>query len=96
MDKLHKCPICEYKKYRYTRYTEMEWGTVEQHGYCERCGYTIEQAYSHPIDGFYPPIRRGGKDYKGVYSPKNWRKRARVKRKYGIKYGNKDWMLMYI
>ena len=32
------CPICGYKKYRYTRYTEMEWGTVEQHGYCERCG----------------------------------------------------------
>ncbi len=45
-----KCPICGYKKYRYTRYTEMDWGTVEQHGYCERCGYTIEQAYSLPVD----------------------------------------------
>ena len=32
----------------------------------------------------------------GVYHPKNWRKRARVKNKYGIKYGSKDWKLMYI
>jgi len=95
MDKLHKCPICGYKKYRYICYTE-DWGTVEQHGYCERCGYTIEQVYSNPIDGFYPPRRRGGKNFKGVYYPKNWRKRARVKRKFGIKYGNKDWMLIYI
>ena len=91
-----KCPICGYKKFKDEHYTEGWFGIVEQHCYCDRCGYTIEQAYSEPIGGFRPPIRRGGKDSQGVYHPKNRRKRARVKRKYGIKYSNEDRMLMFI
>lgn len=90
------CPVCGYREYKYIQYTEFGWGTVEQHGYCDRCGYTIEQSYSPTIEGFQPPIRRGGRDYKGIYHSKNWRKRVRMKRKYGIKYGNNDWMLALI
>jgi len=91
-----KCPICGYKKFKDGHYAEECYGIVEQHCYCDRCGYMIEQCYSEPVEGFYPHIKRGGKDYKGVYHPKNQRKRKRMKRKYNIKYGNKDWMLMFI
>ncbi len=99
-----KCPICGYHEYRYVHYTE-EWGEVEQHGLCERCGYTIEQAYSEPVDGFVPMTKRGyviEKSVPGtkrtimVYVNKNTRKRKHAKHKYGIKYGNKDYMLCFI
>lgn len=90
------CPICGYKKYRYVSYAEECYGIVEQHGYCDHCGYTVEQTYSVPIDGFYPMICKGGKDYFGQYHAKNCRKRKRVKRKFNIKYGNDDWKLMFI
>lgn len=94
--KMTKCPICGYKKFKDEHYAEEGYGIVEQHCYCDRCGYMIGQCYSEPIDGFYPPIKRGSKDYKGIYHPKNWRKRKRMKRKYNIKYGNKNWMLIFI
>ena len=94
--KVNKCPICGYEGFKDIHYTEEYWGIVEQHCYCDRCGYVVEQCYSKPIEGFYPPIRSGCKDHNGVYHPKNWRKRKRIKRKYGIKYGNKDWMLQFI
>lgn len=90
-----KCPICNYTKYRYVSYAE-EMGIVERHGYCKRCGYTIEQTYSPIIEGFTPPIKRGGRVYKNVYIAKNVRKRKHMKRKHNIKYGNKDYMLMFI
>ena len=90
------CPVCDYNKYRYVYYTEWGWGTVEQHGYCERCGYTVEQAYSETIVGFTLPARRGWRDRFGKYHEKNIRKRKRMKRKYNIKYSNEDWMLNFI
>lgn len=90
------CPICNYDKYEYKSYTENGWGVVEQYGYCDRCGYMIDQCYSRPIDGFCPPRKRGGKGYLGVYYPKNSRKRKRIKRRYNIKYGSEDWKLRYI
>ena len=92
-----KCPICGYKDYRYVSYSEEFWGIVEQHGYCERCGYIIDQAYSEPIVGFMLDRVRGYRNnYTGEYYPNNRRKRRRMRRKYHIKHTNKDWMLSMI
>ena len=94
--KKEECPICKSLKYKYVEYTEWSFGIVERHGSCPQCGYTIEQAYSKPIEGFTPPIKKGKKGYKNKYIPKNIRKRKRHKRKFAIKYGDKDWILSYI
>lgn len=91
-----KCPVCNSSKYEYVQYTEWGIGVVERHGLCPQCGYIVEQAYSEPIDGFVPPIKKGFKGYKNQYITKNIRKRKRYKRKYNIKYGDKDWMVPYI
>ena len=93
---MENCPICNYSKYRYVYYTEEYWGIVEQHGYCKRCGYTIEQAYSGVIEGFTPPSRRGWRDRNGEYHTKNIRQQKRMKRKYNLKYDNNNWMLNFI
>lgn len=91
-----RCPICNSVKYRYVYYTEECWGIVEQHGYCSQCGFTIEQCYSDTITDFTPAIRKGSTGYKNQYISKNIRKRKRYKRKFKIKYGNKDWQLSYL
>ena len=88
------CPICSSKKYRDIIYTE-EYGTVEEHAYCQSCGYTIEMAYSDPIVGFTPDITRGYKALDG-YRQKNTRIRKRMRRKFNIKRSNEDRFLMYI
>jgi len=85
------CPFCGSDQYQYKYWAEEYWGIVEQHGYCDRCGYTIEQAYSAAIDGFMPDIKRGFKDFNGHYHPKNTRKRARIRRKYHIKKPDNGW-----
>lgn len=64
-----ECPICHSKTFEYVSYSEYGFGTVEQHGYCDRCGYTIEQAFSPVYDAFYD-IRNGYKDVFGRYHPK--------------------------
>lgn len=92
---IERCPICGFKKWKYVSYAEECYGTVEQHGYCARCGYTVEQAYSQPIVGFELNQTRGCK-YNGKWHGKNTRKRKRMKRKYDIKHTNKDWMLFFI
>lgn len=85
-----KCPICNSKTFEYESWHE-DMGTVEQHGYCDRCGYYVEQAYSLPISGIYPPRRRGYKNkWNGKYYAKNIRKRMRLKKKLGLKYKNED------
>jgi hypothetical protein len=91
---IEKCPVCG-GKFKVEEYTEEYWGVVERHNYCDRCGYREEQCYSEVLYGFEPPIRKGGKGYK-KYIKKNIRKRKRIKRKYNIKYGNKDWIFNYI
>ena len=96
MNKNTKCPVCGYEKYKDIHYAEECYGIVEQHCFCDRCGYVIEQCYSEPAKGFYPPIKKGHKDSKGIYCPKNFRKRKRIKRKYNIKYSNNDWKLTLI
>lgn len=87
------CPICKSKTFDYHSYSEWGWGTVEQHGYCDRCGYTIEQAYSSAMDGFLD-IKKGFKNSFGEYYPKNIRKHKRIRRKLNIKNIdiNPEWM----
>lgn len=90
------CPMCGSKKYKYVSYSEFGWGIVEQHGYCDRCGYTIEQAYSQSIDGIEYPIRKGFRDYYGKYHAKNVHRRNRIARKYNLKHQPTDWILSKI
>lgn len=84
-EKKELCPVCSSSKYVYTCYRE-EWGLVEQYGYCDRCGFVLQQQYSPVQTGFYPMRRRGYKDARGVYHNANRRARIRMKRKYDIKY----------
>lgn len=90
------CPVCKFDKYRYVSYSEYGWGIVEQHGYCDRCGYTIEQAYSSAVVGFEHPQRKGYRDMNGIYHPSNFRKRRRMRRKFGIKLESEDRYLAMI
>ena len=45
MNEKIKCPVCG-KENKYDYYSEIEWGVVEQHYYCPRCTYFVDQAYS--------------------------------------------------
>ena len=83
---LHKtvqCPICGSKKFDYVSYSEYGWGTVEQHGYCDRCGYIVEQAYSDVYEAFWD-VKRGFKHPDGHYVPKNVKRHNRIRRKRNI------------
>lgn len=84
MNKIIECPICRSKTFEYVSYSEECYGTVEQHGYCDRCGYTIEQSYSPVYEAFYD-IKRGYKDALGRYHPKNVKRHRRIRRKLNIK-----------
>ena len=75
-----ECPICHHNTFNYVSYSEYEWGTVEQHGYCDRCGFMVEQAYSSPFVCF-SDRKKGFKDYKGIYHSKNVKKHKRARRK---------------
>lgn len=79
-----QCPICKSKTFDYCSYSEYGCGTVEQHGYCTRCGYVVEQAYSPTMDAFMD-IKKGFKNGFGEYMPKNVKKHKRIRRKLGIK-----------
>ena len=85
----NECPVCKnIKGWTYSYYTEEYWGVVEQHGYCERCGFIIEQAYSQPFYGFLAPQKKGHK-FNGKWFGKNIRRRKRLKRKLNISYDNR-------
>ena len=45
-----ECPVCG-KQNQYTSYSEWGIGIVEQHYYCDRCTYFVEQCYSPVCDG---------------------------------------------
>ena len=81
------CPICKSKYYDYISWSEYCWGTVEQHGYCDRCGYRIEQAYSPVIEAFYV-VKRGYKLPSGEYIANN------KKRASSVEYI--DWLYNYL
>lgn len=44
------CPVCG-KVNEFERYSEDQWGTVEQHYYCDRCTYFVDQVYSPVVEG---------------------------------------------
>ena len=73
-----ECPICRSKTFNYVSYSEHEWGTIEQHGHCDRCGYVVEQAYSPVYDAFID-IKRGYKDYNGNYHSKDVKRRMPIR-----------------
>ena len=75
--------MCESQTFDYCSYSEC-YGAVEQHGYCDRCGYTVNQAYSSIFEAFYDK-KKGSKNYYGEYYPKNVKKHKRVRRKLNIK-----------
>lgn len=78
------CPICHSKTFDYISYSEYGWGTVEQHGDCDRCGYIIRQAYSPVYEAFWD-IKKGFKLPNGKYIPKNIKRHKRIRRKLKIK-----------
>ena len=77
------CPYCGYKGFKSDSHYE-SLGLVEQHEYCNGCGYILEMAYSSPISGIELDIRKGHKEF-GTYIPKNIRKRKRYRRKGNVK-----------
>lgn len=79
-----ECPICHAKTFEYVSYLEDPYGIVEQHGYCSRCGYVIDQVYSHVYEAFWD-VKRGFKHPYGYYVPKNVKRHRRIRRKLGIK-----------
>ena len=79
-----KCPICNAETFEYVSYSEECHGTVEQHGYCSRCGYRVEQAYSSVYEAFWD-VKRGFKHPYGYYVPKNVKRHKRIRRKLNIK-----------
>ena len=83
--KFIKCPVCESQTFDYISYSEYGRGTAEQHGYCDRCGYIVNQAYSSVFEAFYD-TKKGFKNYFGEYYPKNVKKHKRVRRKLNIKH----------
>lgn len=98
-----KCPICGNPKYHYSSYDTEFWGasvTAEQHGYCDKCGYAIEQGYSPVYEGFID-TKRGWKDGNGVYHEKNYKRHRRVRCKHMDKVKRVDktlssWMWRYL
>ena len=82
--KIIECPICKSKTFEYVSYSEYGIGIVEQHGYCLRCGYTVEQAYSGVLEAFHD-VKKGFVNANGDYIPKNVKRHKRIRRKLGIK-----------
>lgn len=81
---LIECPICHHQTFEYISFSEECYGTVEQHGYCDKCGYTVEQAYSPVYEAFYD-IKKGYKDALGRYHPKNAKRHKRIRRRLDTK-----------
>ena len=49
-EEIRICPVCG-KYNKYYRYSEWGWGTVEQHYFCPRCTYFVDQCYSGVYEG---------------------------------------------
>lgn len=77
------CPMCGHNTYDYCSYHEGEWGVVEHHGECIRCGYFTEMCYSPVLKGIRDN-KKGYRDYQGVYHPKDVKRHKRIRRKAGI------------
>ncbi len=94
METTCKCPKCHATVKR-TYYTECV-GIVEDYINCDRCGYMYHMAYSDPVEGILPSVRKGFRLPNGKFVCKNSRRRARIHKKYGIKHSNNDWQLQFI
>lgn len=81
---IEKCPICGSDTFQYMSESMWGWGTVEQHGDCSRCGYTVEQAYSPVYEAFWD-VKRGYKHPTLGYIEKNVKRHKRIRRKKHIK-----------
>lgn len=58
---MSECPVCKSKTFEYVCYCDYGWiGIYEEHGYCNNCGYVIEQAYSPVYEAFWD-VKRGFK-----------------------------------
>ena len=79
-----KCPVCHKNTFEYCSFSEYGWGIVEQHGYCKRCGYVVEQAYSSVLEGIQD-IKRGFKLPNGLYVEKDIKRHKRIRRKLNVK-----------
>ena len=77
---MERCPVCQRKTFRYISYSEYGYGIVEQHGYCDSCGFCVEQAYS-PVYECFVDLKRGIKSKKQYY-PKNIKRHKRNRRKH--------------
>ena len=82
--KVIKCPICKHFSCEHKIYLGDVGGAfipVEEYKYCDKCGYTLEMAYSSPIE-FFSDIECGYKDGDGNYHKKNKKRHMRIRRKY--------------
>lgn len=86
-----RCPICNSRKYEYEAYYDYG-GIIEEHAYCDRCGYFKSWAYSPIVAGFLPIIHHGYVDSCGIRHNKNSRKRKRMKRKFHCNYSNCEYL----
>lgn len=78
-----ECPVCHKNTFEYCSFSEYGWGIIEQHGYCKRCGYVIEQAYSPVFEGIQD-IKRGFKLPNGQYVEKDIKRHKRIRRKLNV------------
>ena len=77
------CPICHRKTFDYISFEDDCWGeyiTVERHGFCSGCVYSVEQSYSDVYEGFVD-LKRGHKSF-GKYYPKDIERHKRNRRKH--------------
>lgn len=66
---INKCPICKTKTFEYAYYYD-DIMIVEQHGYCSRCGFVIEQTY-YPVYTCFWDVKKGYRHPDGSYYEKN-------------------------
>ena len=85
--KIIERPVCKHLSCEHKEYYGDVGGAfiiVEEYKYCDKCGYTLEMAYS-PSREYFSDIRRSYKDCKGVYYEKNKKRHMRIRRKYADK-----------
>lgn len=68
------CPVCG-KVNEFERYSEYYWGTVEQHYYCDRCTYFVEQVYSPVLDAEKTSANKAVDYHNKLYPDDIWKVR---------------------
>lgn len=78
-----KCDICNHKTL-HREYWYEEGITVEDYGYCDKCGYGYSMAYSSYVY-YFIDRKKEYKDFKNKYHEKNIKRHERIRRKYADK-----------